>query len=227
MTACSQGPHCPATGCGTAATPRPEPVRARLLAALPAGAADRGVYVLDPRVARSYPGSRFDQLLPTDEGALLVEADAGPVALLSGLPASAAVGPAQTVEAGPAGRTAVLAEDPTVVTRLASGGLDPRLDALAATTAPFAWAGPVGDGVRALVTFDGSRVTATLAGARAADVRSALAGSLPGSPGKPWSDVVHDVHVSGSDPVVVTATAADLPPQLLRELLDQASGATP
>ena len=207
--------------------------RRALVGAVPVELTRRGVYVLDP-TSDSYPGSPFDPLLPTDRATLLVEATAGPVGLLAGTPADVEVAePALRVDLPDAGSTVVLApaaQLPAVQQRLPRPAPATSLLAqLAATTAPFAWAGRVADGVEAIVTLDGDRLDARLrSGGDAEDlaeqVRTALAGSLPGSPGKPWDSVLADVDVRvEAGAVRVQARATALPPELLRTLLDRTS----
>lgn len=190
----------------------------------------RGVYVLDPG-AEEYPGSPFDVLVPTDGAELLVDAPAAPIALLVG---SAFPAEAVTAEVEGLGTVAVAApqsEARRVAERLDGPSLVEAVRELAATTAPFAWAGPVAPGVTAVVELDGDALSARLRGgdadALADRVRAQADAGLPGSPGKRWSDVLDDVEVAvEDDAVVVSARTVALPPVLLRTLLDRASGAT-
>jgi hypothetical protein len=226
-------------GCSSGGTAAGDPLsvdtdtpRGRLVAMLPAEAAARGVYVMDP-AAPEYPGSRFDVLLPTASGSLLVEAPAGPLALLvdgsgADTPAGATrlevPGAGRVLLSGPAARRDAAAERAQ-----AQQTASAALARLARSTAPLAWAGTPADGVEALVELSGDQLRAELRGQDpdrlAEQVRDLARGSLPGSPGKRWSDVLADVEVrTTADVVVVTARTVALPPALLRSLLDGTVG---
>jgi hypothetical protein len=209
------------SGCGDDEAPAPATAplgdgpRAALVSLVPVDAVERGVWLLDPG-APDYPGSPFDLLLPTSAASLLLEAPAGPLVAVGGLPHDQEVPEQAEVRQLPgAGRTAVAGP-----ARPPSEQTSPLLARLAATSAPVAWAGVVG-GVEGLVTLDGDALRAELDGITEERVRDELEGSLPGSPGKRWSDVVADVDVrDDGGKVVVTARTTALPAGLLRTLID-------
>lgn len=180
------------------------------------------MWVLDPGDP-VFPGSPLTDLLGVDPAAvdLLVEAP-GPVALLTGLPDGVRL-PEQARQVED---VVVLAQDAEAVAAdlARDEPVDPPLQDLAATRAPLAWAGatPLGP---TLVTLDGDALRVEVAAEVAEQVSAGLDGSLPGSPGRRWRDLLTRAEVvQEGDRTVLTARVTDaLPPTLLRQLVDQAA----
>ena len=222
-----------AAGCSPPATPVEDSPRARLLGALPAEQAERGVYIVDLATAgEASPGSRLGPLLEgvIDDADLMVETAAPPVTLLGGVDESVPTPPDAVRE----GTTLVFAApDVAAATRqrlrdgeLAAG----ELVELSASSAPVAWRGPTpapeATGRTTITLSDATvmmRADTSAPGPLAESVREQLqSGGPPGSPGKPWSTLMADPDVvAGPGHVTILATPRDLPGLLLRSLVDQ------
>jgi hypothetical protein len=202
---------------------------------------ERGVYAFVPGGldAATTPSSLLAPLLGTlvERSSLVVETSAPPVLLLAGVPADGDLpaGARRVDDVVVIGR----ATDVAVVEERLRSGARPRdaHEALAASTAPVAWAGPLprlhreahrglGEG-RLLLETTGDRVTLSVRGsipsaAAAQLVEARLAeGSPPGSPGKPWRDLLPEAEVRRADGAVIVEASADgLDGPLLRSLLD-------
>jgi hypothetical protein len=224
-----------AVACAGGPTPpvgEPDPARSRLLGALPPAEAARGVYVVDLAASGDFnPGSRLAPIVAglAADAELLVETAAPPVTLLAG------VGDDVTVpaEAARVDDVVVLAEPAVrdeVVARLRDGARPEGLLAgLAVAGPPVGWAGPTpspsGLGTTVIelrpdaITFRVSDVP--LAAAAEHAQRELTEGAPPGSPGKPWRDVLGDAVVErDAGTLLITAVPLDLPGLFLRALID-------
>ncbi|MGH2692237.1 MAG: hypothetical protein ACRDHM_07005 [Actinomycetota bacterium] len=224
------------------AQPETRPVdsqRARLLAALPDDALERGVYLFEGDVSEELsPGSLLAPIIGSliPQADLIVETGAPPVTLLSGLDEDVNLPERMARVDG----VAVLGSDEDVAAvREALGegsGLIEPLPVLADSSAPVGWAGPL-PGCEPGSTADLSEgsltvalaetlVELSVAGRSAQDLESVVDGRLETegpahSPGKPWRSILadHAVRMDG-ELLVIEAVPVDLPGGLLRQLLD-------
>ena len=229
-----------AVGCSGQESAGPaDPDRARLLAALPDDALNRGVYLFRGDIGEELsPGSLLAPLIGSliPEADLVVETGAPPVTLLSGLDEDVDLPEQMTLVDG----VAVIGSDEDIAAvddgLGGTGKLPDPLSILAASSAPVGWAGPLpgcepgtttdlAEGTLTVALSEGS-AELTVTGSSAKELESYVAARLDDegpahSPGKPWRTILTDAQVElDRDRLVIEAVPEDLPGGLLRQLLD-------
>lgn len=208
--------------------------RARLLGAIPPTMVQRGVYVFTATPGEDIsPGSLLAPIIGAalSEADLIVETGAPPVNLALGIQASEV--PAGATRVGDVLVTGAPGDVAAVAQRLEDAAEPEGLLAdLAAQDAPVGWAGPAPNRARTagqvLLTMDAKRVMLEYRDAppdAAQAIREGVAsGAPPQSPGKPWSAMMTSPTVEATGgTVTLTADRADLPGELLRQLIDSKS----